>query len=156
MWSLEPDGIIYDREVDGVPELRWTNPRLPPPEERRRFPVRIVLVCWFETVDALREGLGVIEHRFGKDSVLAEILRTADGWQIAMYTAANQGQAWDRSVAVRGTLRPTAMGMRHAMDPRWQALGSLEPPASSPTPVQEIPTPRSNAGIAPPDRGTKP
>jgi hypothetical protein len=135
-WAWTAAGVVLDREVDGSLEQVWLSPDLPPETDRLWHPLGVEFFCWFGDVDKLNEGLRAFWEAFGHDSILVAVRRRGDTCRVLAYTAASEAMVHPRYLAVRGVLRPTAMGLRLVRAPRWGALtevlSSLEPESARP------------------------
>lgn len=116
---------MFDREHEGSLEQVWLCPDLPPARDRSSLPVGVEVYCWFADTARLNESLLALWEMFGRDSVLVAIRRRNDVSRMLVYTAAREAVVHTRYYAVRGTLRPTAMGLRVVEEPGRDALGEL-------------------------------
>ena len=125
LWRWGQTGVVLQRDTEDGCELVWLNDGLPPPHERARYDMRVEVLCWFESIAATNAGLAVLQDYFHADSLLAVMRRRDDATRILLYTAAREPVVQERYLGVRAVLRPTAIGLRVAVDPRWDAFTSL-------------------------------
>ena len=103
----------------------WLPTATPPPSERARFGLRVEILCWLDDVLALNAALGLLHDHFRRDSVLAAVRRHDNATRFVLQTAAREALAHQRCDAVRAALRPTAFGLRVALEPDWSSVTEL-------------------------------
>ncbi len=124
-WVWTEAGVRLDRERDGSRERLWVSPVLPDLAERPGLPLLVELLCWFADTPSLNEGLGVVGASFGRDTALVAVRRTDDATRLILYTRARVAEIHDRYFAIRGALRPTAIGLQLTPDAGWRAFHAL-------------------------------
>jgi hypothetical protein len=137
-WQLAKSGVVLEREANGVAELLWIHPRLPPERDRAPYPLRVEILSWFADLAATNEALRVVGDFFGRDSVLAAISRRDDSTRFLLYTAASDPVVQERYLGVRAVLRPTAIGLRAAREPAWESLAAIAAAAGAPLSVGAV------------------
>jgi hypothetical protein len=124
-WVWTEAGVRVDRERDGSRERLWVSPMLPDLAERPALPLLVEILCWFADTASLNEGLGVIRASFSHDTALVAVRRTDDATRLTLYTRAREAEVHDRYFAIRGALRPTAIGLHVSADAGWRAFHAL-------------------------------
>ena len=132
LWRWGQAGVVLQRDTEDGCELVWLNDGLPPPHERARYGLRVEILCWFESIAAANVGLAVLHDYFHADTLLAVMRRRDDATRILLYTTAREPVVQERYLGVRAVLRPTAIGLRVDVDPRWEAFTSLSDGAEAP------------------------
>jgi hypothetical protein len=116
---------VLDRESDDSLEQVWIAPELPPESERRWHRLGVEVFCFCADLARLDDTLAALWRAFGGDSVLVAMRRRDDSVRVLLYTTAQEEMVHRRYLAVRGVLRPTAMGLRLVPEPTWDTLGEL-------------------------------
>jgi hypothetical protein len=124
-WHVAKAGIVLERDDDGTRELLWIDPRLPSVPDRASHPLRVEILCWFADLPKMNAGLRVVGDFFQRDSVLAAVSRRDDSTRFLFYTATWEAMVQERYLAVRAVLRPTAIGLRAAVEPSWESLTAI-------------------------------
>jgi hypothetical protein len=124
-WFLSKQGMLFERCAEGVNELLWLNPRRVSPEVRGMYPLRVELLCRFDDLQQTNSGLRIVGSFFQLDSLLAAVSRVDDASRFLLYTATWESIVRERFLALRAVLRPTAIGLRVAVDPLWRSFMTL-------------------------------
>ncbi|MGH7298577.1 MAG: hypothetical protein ACRELB_26795 [Polyangiaceae bacterium] len=140
-WTWTEAGVVLDRESEDSLEQVWVAPQLPPESERRWHRLGVEVFCWCADRGRLNDTLAALWRAFGGDSVLVAMRRQDDSVRVLLYTTAQEEMVHRRYLAVRGELRPTAMGLRLVHEPTWGSLGELLASVSSkPEATGAVPT----------------